>query len=154
MKKVLTVVAVVLVLCAFAEPAWCQLEGSTSLSVAGTNAGAVEDFLKRLQEAVAHDQREVVSGLVEYPLSAWAGDRNIKVRNRREFVSNYPKIFARDLKQTIAAAKLENTWAIWQGVMLDSGRVWFRPVGPEESLRIVTINAPIGSPPTPKKKSR
>ncbi len=146
MKKTLLGFAAVFALCALAEPARGQLEGSAPLSSAGTTAEAVGDFLKRLQQAVSLDQREVVSGLVEYPISAWVGDRSVKVRNRREFVSKYPKIFTRDLKQTIAAAKLENTWANWQGVMLDSGRVWFRPVGPEESLRIVTINAPAKLP--------
>ena len=153
MKKIITGFAIILALCALAGPARCQLEGSAPLSMAGTNAGAVEDFLMRLREAVAHDQREVVSGLVEYPLSVWAGDRSVTVRNRREFLSKYPQIFTRELKQTIAATKLENSWPNWQGVMLDSGRMWFRPIGPEESLRLVTINAPASSPPAKKKKS-
>jgi hypothetical protein len=119
-----------------------QIEGSAPFSIVGTDAAAVKKFLLQLQQAVAKDQREVVSGLVNYPMSAWAGEGNITVRNRRELVAKYNAIFTRRLQKTIAEATLETTWANWQGVMIDSGRIWFRPVEQGSNLRIITINAP------------
>jgi hypothetical protein len=129
-----------------AGPALGQLAGSSTFSTAGTSAEAAGEFLARLQPAVAADRRDTVAGLIEYPISAWIGGRSATLRNRREFLAKYDAIFTKSLKATIAAAKVENSWANWQGVMFDSGRIWLRPKGPNDSLRIVTINAPTNRP--------
>lgn len=122
-----------------APPATAQIEGSASFSSAGTTSESVSSFLARLQKAVASDDRAAVAKLVAYPLRAWNGKATVSIRNRQEFLAQYPKIFTASLKQTVAVAKVEQAFANWQGVMFDSGRFWIRP-DDAGTLEIVTIN--------------
>lgn len=135
----LFVAAALVLVVAAAPPAAAQIEGSASFSSAGTTSESVSSFLARLQKAVASDDRAAVAKLVGFPLRAWNGKATVAIRNRREFLALYPKIFTASLKQTIAAAKVEQAFANWQGVMFDSGRFWIRP-DDAGTLEIVTIN--------------
>lgn len=122
--------------------ATAQLSGSAPFSSAGTTAEAVTDFLKRLQSAVAADRRKEVAGLVQYPVPAWTGKKTVNLRSQKELLANYDAIFTPQLKASIAAAKVENSWANWQGVMWEQGRFWLRVTDPGETLRLGTINQP------------
>lgn len=132
-------VAAAFVFVVAAPPAAAQIDGSASFSSAGTTGEDVSAFLARLQKAVATDDRAAVAKLVAFPLRAWNGKATVSIRNRQEFLAQYPKIFTASLQQTIAAAKVEQAFANWQGVMFDSGRFWIRPDG-AGTLQIVTIN--------------
>jgi hypothetical protein len=133
------IAATFVIVVAAAPSAIAQVEGSAPFSSAGTTSENVDAFLTRLQKAVANDDRAAVAKLVAYPLRAWHGQATVSVRNRQEFLAQYPKIFTASLKQTIAAAKVEQAFANWQGVMFDSGRFWIRP-DDAGTLEIVTIN--------------
>lgn len=135
----LFVAAFFVLVVATVSPAAAQVEGSASFSSAGTTSESVSSFLARLQKAVASDDGAAVAKLVAYPLRAWNGKATVSVRDRQEFLAQYPKIFTASLKQTIAAAKVEQAFANWQGVMFDSGRFWIRP-DDAGTLEIVTIN--------------
>jgi len=123
-------IAIFLILCGTGRIN-AQMEGSAPFSSAGTTAEAVTDFLRRLQKAVHADERKTVAGLMSYPLRAWDGKRTVNVKDQRQFLASYNTIVTADLKKTIADAAVEKTFANWQGVMIDSGRIWFRPNEPE-----------------------
>ena len=124
--------------CAFA-----QLPGSTTLSTAGTTEQGLTSYLEKLQKAVQADDRASVAKLVSFPLRAWNGKTDAIIKDKKQFLAQYTAIFSTSLKKTIGAARLENSWANYQGVMFESGRFWLRPDA-DGALRMVTTNAPIG----------
>ena len=120
-----------------------QAQGTPSFDVAGTDAQKVTAFLKQLQAAVAFDNRLKVASLFEFPLKAWIDGEEVTIRNESEFQARYRQIFDAQLKQSIAAAKVDALVANQQGVMLDNGRVWFRPVVEHKNaIKIIAINEP------------
>ena len=138
LRRLFIAAAFVLVVAAV-PPATAQVEGSASFFSAGTTSEDVSTFLARLQKAVASDERAAVAKLVAFPLRAWNGQATVSVRNRQEFLAQYPKIFTANVKQAIAAARVEQAFANWQGVMFDNGSFWIRP-DDAGTLEIVTIN--------------
>jgi len=120
-----------------------QAQGTPSFDVAGTDAQKVTAFLKQLQAAVAFDNRLKVASLFDFPLKVWIDGEEVTIRNESEFQARYNRIFDAQLKQAIAAAKVDALVANQQGVMFDNGRVWFRPiVEHKNAIKIVTINEP------------
>jgi hypothetical protein len=118
-----------------------QLSGSAPLSSAGTSEKAVTEFLAKLQKAVQADDRAAVAGLVSYPLRAWNGKTVVMIKDKVQFLAQYPAVFTATLKATIATSRLENSWANNQGVMFDNGRIWLE-AGTKGTLRIITVNPP------------
>src|SRR5512141_3159266 len=114
-----------------------------AFAVAGTDAAQVAAFLKSLQSSVALGTRLKVATLVHFPLKVWLDGEETIIANESEFQARYSRIIDADVKKAIAEAKVEGLFANQQGVMFDSGRVWFRPV-PEHknAIKIVAINDP------------
>lgn len=129
-------------LCASTPFAEAQVEGSAPFSSAGTTRKEVTAFLAKLQQAVTADDRTAVAALVHFPLRAWTGKTTVEVRNRKQLLTDYPRIFTSSLRKTIAEARVDQAFANWQGVMFEGGRIWIRPNG-SGRLGIVTINEPI-----------
>lgn len=142
MRKVTTLLFLAaLGLCAIpAVTVQAQQAAAPAFDVAGTDAAQVESFLKSLQTAIAVDNRMKVASLFSYPVDVQAGGKTLTLKTESELQSNYARIFDNSLKQAIAGAKVETLFANAKGIMLDSGRVWFAPVGPKQALRIIRIN--------------
>jgi len=120
-----------------------QAQGTPSFDVAGTDAQKVTAFLKQLQAAVAFDNRLKVASLFDFPLKVWIDGEEMTIKGESEFQARYRRIFDAQLKQSIAAAKVDALVANQQGVMLDNGRVWFRPVVEHKNaIKVVAINEP------------
>lgn len=120
-----------------------RAQGTPSFDVAGTDAQKVTAFLKQLQAAVAFDNRLKVASLFDFPLKVWIDGEEVTIKGESEFQARYRQIFDAQLKQSIAAAKVDALVANQQGVMLDNGRVWFRPVVEHKSaIKVVAINEP------------
>lgn len=120
-----------------------QAQGAPSFDVAGTDAKQVTAFLKSLQQSVAFDNRLKVASLVDFPVKVWINGADVTIRNESELQARYSQIFDAQLKQSIAAATVDTLFANQQGVMFDSGRVWFRPiVEHRNAIKIVAINEP------------
>jgi len=120
-----------------------QAQGTPSFDVAGTDAQKVTAFLKQLQAAVAFDNRLKVASLFDFPLKVWIDGEEVTIKGESEFQARYSRIFDAQLKQAIAAAKVDALFANQQGVMFDNGRVWFRPiVEHKNAIKVVTINEP------------
>ena len=120
-----------------------RAQGAPSFDVAGTDAQRVTAFLKQLQGAVAVDNRMKVASLFDFPLKVRVNGEDVTIKSESEFLARYTKIFDAGLKQSIATARVETLFANQQGVMFDSGRVWFRPVVERKNaLKVVAINDP------------
>lgn len=111
-------------------------------AAAGTDAPAVERFLGELQRAVAADDRAAVLALFACPCTVWDGQRRRHVHEAGQIRPFYDAVFDAGLKQQIAAARVGDLFANWQGVMLGDGRLWFTASGSDGRLGISTVNAP------------
>ncbi len=109
---------------------------------AGVNADQMRVFLTTLQEAVALDNRHKVATLFDFPMTAWVAGRSVTIRNVADFQMRYRQILDESVRQSIAAAQVQDASAGPQGVMFDRGRFVCRPVGSKGTLRIVAINEP------------
>jgi len=114
-----------------------------AFAAAGTDAAQVAAFLKSLQAAVALGNRTKVATLVHFPLNAWIDGEETVVRSESEFQARYSRIFDAEVKRAIAEANVDTLLADQQGIRLDNGRVWFRPLPDRKNaIRIVAINDP------------
>jgi len=123
--------------------------GSAPFSTAGTTEEAAARFLATLQDAVRVDDRAKLATMFRYPARVWDGKRTIVVRSRDELLARAASVFDAGLRRSILAATPDDLWANWQGVMFDSGRVWFG-AAENGALRIITINAPATVPEAPR----
>ena len=124
-------------------PGGALAQTAPAFAVAGTDAAQVTAFLKSLQSSVALGNRIKVASLVHFPLKVWLDGEETTIQNESEFQARYSRIFDADVKKAIAEAKVDTLFANQQGVMFDSGRVWFRPVVEHKNaMKIVAINDP------------
>jgi len=115
-----------------------------TFTAAGTDAQQVTAFLKCLQSSVSVGNRLKVASLIHFPLKAWVDGEETFIENESEFQARYGRIFDASLKKAIAEAKVETLSVNEQGVMFDSGRVWFRPLAEHRNaIKIVAINEPV-----------
>ena len=118
-------------------------QNAPSFEAAGTDTAQVTAFLKSLQSAVSLGNRLKVATLVHFPLTVWVEGEETVIHNESEFQARYGRIFDASMKKSIAEAKVETLVANQQGVMLDNGRVRFRPLAEhKDALKIVAINDP------------
>lgn len=87
-----------------------------------------EDFLGRLQKAVAADDRAAVAALVSYPLKTRVAGRSVTVRDAGQFVARYGQLLPQKSRDAIAQQKFEALFANSAGVMIGTGQVWFSGV--------------------------
>jgi hypothetical protein len=140
-KSTILLILIALGLCAVpAVTVQAQQVAGPAFDVAGTDAARVQSFLKSLQTAVAIDNRMKVASMFSYPVDVQAGGQTLTLKGDSDLQSNYARIFDSSLKQAIAGAKVDTLFANAKGIMLDSGRVWFAPVGPKQALKIIRIN--------------
>jgi len=123
--------------------------GSAPFSTAGTTEEAAARFLAALQDAVHANDRAKLATMFRYPARVWDGRQTIVVRSREEYLARAANVFDAELRRSILAAKPDDLWANWQGVMFDSGRVWFG-AAENGTLRIITVNAPTSAPQAPR----
>ena len=100
----------------------------------------LDAFLANLQRACARGDRAALAGMVQYPLTVFAGGWNIPVKDRATFLQSYDAFFTEDVKEAITGAstrlRLDPNAAF-----LPFGNVLrIKPVG--GSFRIVAIVMP------------
>ncbi len=118
-------------------------QSAPAFAAAGADAARVAAFLKSLQSAVAVGNRLKVASLVHFPITVSIDGQERVIANESEFQARYSRIFDAELRKAIADARAETLVANQQGVMLDGGRISFRPL-PEHknAIKIVAINDP------------
>lgn len=100
----------------------------------------VTQFVARLKQAVAADDRAAIAGMVNYPLRVnSAAGRPAFYRNAAALSVNYARVFTPDVKAAVAATKTDNLFARDLGVMIgDEGEIWMNEIG--GSIKIITVN--------------
>jgi hypothetical protein len=140
-RSFLLVLVAIMLVAPVVCPASARAQAAPSFDAAGTDAKQVASFLKTLQASVALDNRLKVASLVEFPLAAWAGGRELTIRNEGEFHGRYSQIFDAALRREIAAATVDSLAASQEGIAIGGGRLVVRSVpGHKNGLRIVAIN--------------
>ena len=99
----------------------------------------VTQFLARLRQALAANDRAAVVAMVNYPLRVHAVGRPAKTyRNAVALRADYPNVFTPGVVSAVAAAKPDDLFARDQGVMIGHGEIWMNEVA--GSMRIMTVN--------------
>jgi hypothetical protein len=109
-------------------------------AVAGISDPAqVTQFVVRLKQAMAADDRAAIMGMVNYPLrvNSTAG-RPTFYRNTAALRANYARVFTPDIKEAVAATKPDDLFARDLGIMIGNGEIWMNEFG--GSMKIMTIN--------------
>ena len=99
----------------------------------------VTQFLARLKQAMATDDRAAIAAMVKYPLTVHPSTgRPATYRNAAALSANYARVFTPEVRAAVAAAKPDDLFARDQGVMIGNGEIWMNDIG--GSMKIITIN--------------
>ena len=108
--------------------------------IAARDKAAVENFFKKLQTAVAADDRNHVARMVSFPIKISSGGKKITLRNRAELLKYYDAAFDSNVKNAIAKQQFHELFCNWRGIMIGDGEIWFEGVGSPATLKIIAIN--------------
>lgn len=117
---------------------------ASELALHGIDGAQLVEFLSELRNSVDRNDRKAVARLVKYPLLVNIGDRSLKFRTSRDFLSSYEEVLTTRLKQEIDAATICNVAALQQAVTIGGDVVWIRDLN---GIGIVTINVPAADAP-------
>ncbi|MFT4270841.1 MAG: hypothetical protein QM578_07515 [Pantoea sp.] len=104
------------------------------------------DFFVSLQKAVAGKDKEKIASLVDYPITVHIDKRKTDVKNPKQFIKLYDRIFDKKLSEAILNQKYADLFAKDTGIMVgDSGELWFSGVCTKNDcskfiIRIIAIN--------------
>ena len=99
----------------------------------------VTQFLARLKQAMAADDRAAITAMVKYPLTVYpSAGRPATYHNAAALSANYARVFTPEVKAAVAAAKPDDLFARDQGVMIGNGQIWMNEIG--GSMKIITVN--------------
>lgn len=119
------------------------LAGLAGASHAQSEVALKSAFVRELQKAIRNDDMQWLADHIQYPLRHHGRVATV-IRNRADFVRNYPVIISDKLRATILAQVPEKIFENWQGVMIGDGghNIWLRESGEGSNIRyeIVTIN--------------
>ena len=103
---------------------------------------AVEKFVSELKSAILAKNSEFVAKRVSYPITVYLNGKTVKnIKNQKEFIEMFDQIFYPDFLQKIKAAKTENLFARYDGVMLgERGEIWISSIAGQKAPKIITIN--------------
>jgi hypothetical protein len=100
-------------------------------------------FVRDLQRALRQDDRAWIADHMSYPVR-YHGQMVGVIRNRNDFVRNYPRLISDRLRGAILAQQPEEVFENWQGLMIGDGthNMWARDTASGDATRyeIVTIN--------------
>lgn len=104
------------------------------------DAAAAERFFRRLQTAVARNERAEVAGMVAYPLRVRVDGRTVVLRNKADLLRRYSQVFNRRVRQALAGQKADRLFVNWQGVMIGNGQIWFNQQPGGRAFRIIAMD--------------
>jgi hypothetical protein len=127
--------------CGFAASGAASGQEENRYAVAGVeDPREVGRFLSELKEAVARDERARVASLVSFPMRLNSGRRKTLVRDRRDFLRRYARIFNAKVREALARQAEPALFVNYQGVMVGDGEIWFAPAGRGSRLKVITVN--------------
>jgi hypothetical protein len=104
-----------------------------------SNPAHVTQFVARLKQVVAADDRAAVAAMVNYPLTVnSSGGRSMTYRNAAALSASYERVFTPEVKAAVAAATADDLFSRDQGVMIGNGEIWMNEL--RGSMKIITVN--------------
>jgi hypothetical protein len=98
------------------------------------------NFFRKLQAAVAANDRARVASMIDYPVNVSIGSRRVRLRRKADLLRRYEAVFNRNVKDALAQQQASELSPSWRGVMIGNGQIWFAPLGDGKSVKIVAIN--------------
>jgi len=105
-----------------------------------SDSKAAENFFLHLQQAVRNNQRAKVAAMMSYPISVRVRSRKVKLRAKADLLKRYDFVFNKKVKHALAAQKIPDLFANWQGIMIGNGELWFNQMPVSHNFKITAIN--------------
>jgi nucleoid DNA-binding protein len=103
----------------------------------------VTEFLSTVQQALKAGDRNQLSGLVHYPLTASTQTTTFNIQTPEELSKRYNAIFTQKWRRVILQQEAGCTSRLGdKGYMLAQGALWFDNF-PPDGMRITSINQPV-----------
>jgi len=123
----------------FSRPSGPVLADNPYAAAGISDPAHVTQFLARLKQAVAANDRSTVAAMVNYPLTVnSSGGRSMTYRDAAALRANYARVFTPEVRAAVAAAKADDLFTRDQGVMIGNGEVWMNEI--RGSMKIITVN--------------
>lgn len=121
------------------ETASIEKTDQSRFYVAGIdNEKAVSDFLDTIKQAVANDNREKISSLINYPMNIYDGGELIKTYpDSASVLENYDLIFSDQVKSELAKATFDTLFVTQEGIMIGQGQIWFNEFDGNMKIMVV-----------------
>lgn len=104
----------------------------------GISTEAVELFMKKTKESIVKKQKDWLSQNIKYPISVRVLNKNVKIKNQKEFLSKYSEIFSEKFITKIKKSCSCDLFSNYQGAMFADGRVWVNEFN--GNLKIIAIS--------------
>ena len=98
-------------------------------------------FFSNFQEGIRHADRAAVSAMIGYPLRVRLDGKTALIRNKRQLLQNYDRVFDAAVRCAILAARTSDVWGNWRGFTVSRGAVWWeRSAVPDSPFKLITVN--------------
>ena len=120
--------------------------GNSTVDSLGTKtAASARAFLAQLQAAVQSNNKEQIAEMISYPLLVLRSGRRTRIRQNKEFLTNYGLIFTDLVRDAILHQTAQCLFGNSTGAMVGNGEVWFREQAPDQ-WKVITINESATAP--------
>lgn len=114
---------------------------------AGTTPIELEQFVRKLQAAVATQRPEAVAGFVNFPLRVNQSNRKPKYITKAQFTAEFSTVFTPKVVAAVASQDPKALFQNYQGAMFGNGEVWVSSICANSactssSLFVVSVNLP------------
>jgi hypothetical protein len=96
---------------------------------------ALEKSAQRFRKAVISRDKQIVAGLIDYPISVTIAGKRRKLSSRAAVIANYDQIFSHKFVEAIRESAPHNMFVRYDGVSLGPGLIWFGSDG-----KVIAVN--------------
>lgn len=97
-------------------------------------------FYSALKDAILNNKREVLAGMVRYPVGAFVKGKPTANRNRIEFLKNYDEIINQHIKDVVKKTKFEDLKPNFRGLFVGDGEMILSGFIGEDGIFIIVFN--------------
>jgi hypothetical protein len=84
----------------------------------------VEKFMKKIKVSILGGDKEWIASHINFPLKTSISNNLVIIRNKKQLIDNFEKIFHPEFKNEIKSSCVCNMSSNYQGVMLGHGQIW------------------------------
>ena len=97
-----------------------------------------ENFIMLIKDMVRNDEKEYISGLINYPVTVTINNRKVRITGKNEFIKNYNHIFNNKVKNSLLQQPLADIQGNAKGIMIGNGELWINMVN--SRILITAVN--------------